>query len=112
MSMDPARLAALAVQAIEDMKGKDIERIDVRKLTDVTDELVIATGTSSRHVKAIADNVIEAARKADERPIGSEGADASEWVLVDFGGVVVHVMSADARKFYALEKLWSELPRK
>lgn len=107
---DSAELAALAVRAIEDLKGQEIVRLDVRKLTDVTDYLVIATGTSSRHVKSIADNVLEELRKAGERPIGVEGTDAGEWILADFGGVVVHVMGAEPRRFYAIEKLWSEMP--
>jgi ribosome-associated protein len=109
-SKDSAEVAALAVRAIEDLKGQDVVRLDVHELTDVMDWMVIATGTSSRHVKSIADNVVDALRKAGERPIGIEGADAGEWILVDFGGVVVHVMGAEPRRFYALEKLWSEMP--
>lgn len=111
MSMDSAQLAALAARVIEDMKGRDIVRIDVHELTDVTDEMVIATGTSSRHVKAIAASVVEEARKAGERAVGIEGEDAGEWVLVDIGGVIVHVMGAEARGFYALDKLWSGVQR-
>lgn len=103
-------MAALVVRAIEDLKGQDIVRLDVRKLTDVMDYLVIATGTSSRHVKSIADNVVDALRKAGERPLGIEGADVGEWILVDFGSVVVHVMGAEPRRFYAIEKLWAEMP--
>jgi ribosome-associated protein len=109
-SKDPAEVAALVVRAIEDLKGQDIVRLDVRKLTDVMDYLVIATGTSSRHVKSIADNVVDALRKAGERPLGVEGADVGEWILVDFGSVVVHVMGAEPRRFYAIEKLWAEMP--
>ena len=107
---DSAELATLAVRAIEDLKGQDIVRLDVRKLTDVTDYLVIATGTSSRHVKSIADNVLDELRKAGERPIGVEGTETGEWILADFGGVVVHVRGAEPRRFYAIEKLWSEMP--
>lgn len=103
-------MAALVVRAIEDLKGQDIVRLDVRKLTDVMDYLVIATGTSSRHVKSIADNVVDALRKSGERPLGIEGADVGEWILVDFGSVVVHVMGAEPRRFYAIEKLWAEMP--
>jgi len=103
-------VAALVVGAIEDLKGLDIVRLDVRTLTDVTDYLVIATGTSSRHVKSIADNVVDALRKAGERALGIEGADVGDWILVDFGGVVVHVMGAEPRRFYAIEKLWSGMP--
>lgn len=109
-TLDSVALARLAVRAIEDLKGQDIVELDVRSLTDVTDRLVIASGTSSRHVKSIADNVLEEMRKAGERALGVEGADAGEWVLLDFGVLVVHVMGSEARRFYALEKLWSELP--
>ncbi len=108
-TLDSAALAQIAVRAIEDLKGRDIVELDVRSLTDVMDRIVIATGTSSRHVKSIADNVREEMRKAGERPIGVEGVDAGEWVLLDFGALVVHVMGAEPRRFYALEKLWSEL---
>ncbi len=107
---DSANVAEIAVHAIEELKGRDIRRIDVSALTDVMDELVIASGTSSRHVRSIADNVLEEARKAGVRPIGVEGQDAGEWVLVDFGVVVVHVMGEEQRRFYALEKLWSVSP--
>jgi ribosome-associated protein len=103
-------LAELAVRAIEDLKGKDIQRLDVAPLTDVADIMIIAGGTSARHVKSIADNVVEKCKAAGHRPIGSEGADAGEWILVDFGSVIVHVMGEDARKHYALEKLWTAHP--
>lgn len=108
--MDSAALAALVVRAIEDIKGREVVSIDVHELTDVTDIMVVASGTSSRHVKSIAGNVVDVARGAGERAIGMEGAEAGEWILVDFGGVVVHVMSEEARRFYAIEKLWSEVP--
>jgi ribosome-associated protein len=100
-------LTDTVLRAIEDLKGRDIHCIEVDKLTDVTDLLVIASGTSSRHVKSIADNVVEEARKAGSRPIGIEGKEAGEWILVDFGDVIVHVMGEEARRFYALEKLWT-----
>ncbi len=109
---DSDALAELAVSAILDLKGRDPKRLDVSSLTDVMDELVIASGTSSRHVRSIADNVLEQARKAGVRPIGIEGQETGEWVLVDFGGVVVHVMGEDQRRFYALEKLWTAGPGK
>ncbi len=107
--LDAAALSRHAVRAIEDLKGRDIVELDVRALTDVMDRIVIATGTSSRHVKSIADNVREELCKAGELPIGVEGGDVGEWVLLDFGALVVHVMGAEARRFYALEKLWSDL---
>jgi ribosome-associated protein len=108
--MEPAELAALAVRAMEDLKCQDIRRLDVRQMTDVMDCMVIGTGTSSRHVKSIAQNVVDEARKADEHVIGIEGTETGEWILVDFGAVVVHVMGAEARRFYALEKLWTGMP--
>lgn len=94
------------VDAIEDLKGQDIKVLDVRSLTSITDAMVICTGTSSRHVKSIADNVGDKLRKQGLRARGVEGKEVGEWVLVDLGSVVVHVMQAQARAFYQLEKLW------
>jgi len=96
------------VDALENLKGKNIVCIDVRKLTDITDTLVIVSGTSNRHVKSIADNAMMEMKKAGHRAYGVEGTDAGEWVLVDFGDVVLHVMQPHIREFYDLEKLWSE----
>ncbi len=101
------KLAQIALTALEDLKGQDIKVLDVQELTTVTDTMIVCTGTSSRHVKALAQNVVEDAKKAGFRPMGMEGTDAGEWVLVDLGGVVVHVMQLQARAFYQLEKLWS-----
>lgn len=95
------------IDALENLKGKDIVCLDVRKLTDVTDTLVIVSGTSSRHVKSLADNAALELKKAGHRAYNIEGADAGEWVLVDFGDVVLHVMQPHIREFYDLEKLWS-----
>lgn len=105
-----AQLAELAIRAIEDIKGRDIQRLEVAPLTDVADVMIIAGGTSARHVKSIADNVVEQAKLAGYRPIGTEGTDAGEWILVDFGSVIVHVMGDEARRHYALEKLWTAHP--
>ena len=102
-----SKLAKTAVNALEDLKGQDIKVLDVQKLTTVTDTMIICTGTSNRHVKSLAQNVAEDAKKAGFRPMGIEGQEAGEWVLVDLGGVVVHVMQAQARAFYQLEKLWT-----
>ncbi len=107
MSLD---LNELIVDALEDVKGKDIVRMDVSELTDVMDTLVIASGTSSRHVKSMANNVVEDAKKQGFRPLGVEGMDGGEWVLVDFGDTVLHVMLPATRDFYDLEKLWSMEP--
>lgn len=103
--MDP--LAKLALSALEDMKAQDITVLDVMKLTTVTDTMIICTGTSNRHVKSLAQNVAEDAKHAGHQPLGIEGTEQGEWVLVDLGGVVVHVMQAQARAFYQLEKLWT-----
>ncbi len=100
-------LSKIVVNALEDLKGTQITVLDVQKLTTITDTMIICTGTSNRHVKSLAQNAAEDAKKAGFRPLGMEGADTGEWVLVDLGGVVVHVMQAQARAFYQLEKLWT-----
>ncbi len=97
-------------EALEDLKGQNINIIDVTKLSDVMDSLIIVTGTSNRHVKSLADNVITESKKAKLPPMGVEGMDTGEWVLVDFGDTVVHVMLQSTRDFYELEKLWSIEP--
>ena len=93
--------------ALEDLKAKDAIEIDVRGKTSVCDYLVIASGTSTRHVKSIADEVVRNAKKLDCQPLGVEGEREAEWVLVDLGDVVVHVMLPRVREFYALERLWT-----
>ncbi|MCK9504408.1 MAG: ribosome silencing factor [Porticoccaceae bacterium] len=103
-------LTDIVINALEDIKGLNIAVLDVTKLTDVMDTLVVASGNSSRQVKALADNVIEQSKKAGFQPIGVEGMEGSEWVLVDLGDVVVHVMLPETRAFYELEKLWSIRP--
>lgn len=105
-----AELNQIITQALEDVKGKDIVQMDVRELSDIMDTLVIATGTSSRHVKSLASNVVEDAKHQGHQPLGVEGADTGDWVLVDFGDIVVHVMQEETRGFYDLEKLWSMEP--
>jgi ribosome-associated protein len=100
-------LTKVAIGALEDLKGQDIKLLDVRKLTTVTDTMLICTGTSNRHVSSLAQNVVEASKKAGFRPMGIEGKETGEWVLVDLGDVVVHVMQSQARAHYQLEKLWA-----
>ena len=98
----------MAVAALDDLKGRDIVSLDVRKLTDVTDFMVICTGTSNRHVKSLASSVALELKKAGMPAQGIEGADQNpEWALVDFGDVVVHVMLPETRDFYDLERLWA-----
>lgn len=93
--------------AVGELKAKDVVEIDVRGKSSVTDYMVVASGTSSRHVKSIADEVVKFAKKLDVMPLGVEGEREAEWVLVDLGDVVVHVMLPRVREFYALERLWT-----
>ena len=99
-------LLELVTDALEDMKGKDIVHLDVRGLSSVTDYMVIATGTSNRHVKSLAEEVSFKAKQAGYAPLSVEGEMNSDWVLADLGDVIVHVMQTDARSFYDLERLW------
>jgi ribosome-associated protein len=101
------RLLDIVLAALTDLKAVDIRVLDVRGLTSITDRMVIAGGTSTRHVKALADNVAYKAKHAGFAPLGVEGEQGAEWVLLDLGDVVVHVMLPATRAFYALEKLWS-----
>ncbi len=100
-------LKQLVLDALEDLKAVDIQVLDVRGLSDVTDVMVIASGTSNRQVKALVDNVVEKAKEQGYRPLGVEGQDTGEWALVDLGDIVVHVMLPRVRDFYQLERLWS-----
>ncbi|MEA2094948.1 MAG: ribosome silencing factor [Pseudomonadota bacterium] len=99
-------LLGLVIDALEELKGVDIKVLDVSSLTSITDRMVIASGTSTRHVQALANNVALKAKRAGCPALGVEGEQAAEWVLVDLGDVVVHVMMPPVREFYALEKLW------
>jgi ribosome-associated protein len=99
-------LASVVTAALDDLKGQEIALLDVRHLTNVTDTMVVVSGRSDRHVRALADSVVEKCKQAGFRPIGVEGQESGEWVLVDLGDVVVHVMLPRARDFYNLEKLW------
>lgn len=108
--MDSKQLAQLVVDALEDGKAKDIVTLDVRDLTTVTDYMIVASGTSNRHVKALAEAVAEKAREAGHRPVGIEGQEGSEWVLLDLHDALVHVMLPRVREFYNLEKLWAIRP--
>ena len=108
--MQSGQLKDLVVAALEELKGQHIVALDVTALTDVMDYLVIASGTSNRHLKALTEHVRDQARRRRLRPLGVEGQDGGEWVLVDFGDVVVHVMLPATRDFYDLERLWAGLP--
>ena len=104
MTIDEIR--ALVRTALEDLKAEDIVELDVKGKTSVADVIFVASGNSGRHVKSIANNVVMEAKHAGYQPLGVEGEADADWVLVDLGDVVVHVMQAQARKFYDLEGLW------
>jgi len=105
--MNSEQLCTLIVDALDDVKAQDITKLDVRKMTTVTDYMIVASGTSNRHVKALVDNVAEKAREAGHKAIGVEGEEGGEWVLLDLQDALVHVMLPKVREFYNLEKLWS-----
>ena len=110
MTPTDARITDLVVDALDDLKAVDTKIVDVRGLSSVMDFLVVASGNSSRHVKSLADHVVVKAKEAGCPPIGVEGENDADWVLVDLGDVVVHVMQPAARSFYDLERLWSGEP--
>ena len=102
-----ATLRKSVIDALEELKAKDVREIDVRGKTSIADLLVIASGTSARHVKSIANEVTKFAKLAGVMPLGVEGEVEGEWVLVDLGDVIVHVMLPRIREFYGLERLWT-----
>jgi ribosome-associated protein len=104
----PPALAQVVLAALEDMKAVNVKAMDVRGITDITDMMVVASGTSDRHVKSIADRVVQRCKEAGYRPYGIEGERDGEWVLLDLNDVVLHVMLPRVREFYALEKLWEK----
>lgn len=103
-------LHEIVINALEELKAQDIVSIDVQELTGVMDTMVVASGNSSRQVKSLANNVVVDGKKAGFSLMGVEGDDVGEWVLVDFGAVIVHIMLPATRVFYDLEKLWSLRP--
>ena len=107
--MKAVELRNHVVAALEDLKGINIVTLDVAALTPMTDFMVMVTGTSNRHVKALADTANETAKGLGLQPLGIEGRESYDWVLVDLADVIVHVMNEEARNFYELERLWSDL---
>lgn len=97
---------AFVIDKIDDLKGQDIIAIDVAGKSSVTDCMVICTGTSSRHVMSIADHVVQESRAAGMQPLGVEGQNSADWIVVDLGEIMVHVMQEESRHLYELEKLW------
>jgi len=108
--MNSEELCDLVVDALEEVKGQDIIKLNVREMTSVTDWMIVASGTSSRHVQALVENVAQQAKAAGHRPMGIEGESGGEWVLLDLQDALVHVMLPKVREFYNLEKLWSITP--
>lgn len=106
--MTADEMKQVAIAALEDLKGREILALDVRTLTNVADCMVFCSGTSNRHVKSLADNVAIEIKKRGGHVMGMEGEDAGEWVLVDLGDVIVHVMLPETRAFYDLERMWSQ----
>jgi ribosome-associated protein len=110
--MDIRKLQKIAVAALEDVKAKDIEILNTSKLSALFDRVIIATGDSNRHVKSLARNVYDKVKEAGGQVIGIEGEESGEWVLVDLGDIVVHVMQPVVRSYYNLEELWKVAPKR
>lgn len=106
--MKPEQVKDQVVDALENIKGHDIKVIDIADISDFADYMVVASGTSDTHVKALAREASDTLRKQGVKPLNEDGADVGEWVLVDFGDVVLHVMRPEVREYYDLEKLWDE----
>jgi len=109
MIMDTEKLLTLVKNALEDKKATDIKVLNVRKYCSFTDFMVVATGKSARQTIALAQHVVEQAKTSGHRPLGEEGSNTGDWVLVDLGDLIVHVMQPETRELYQLEKLWSEI---
>ena len=106
-SKPASRLREVVLGALAELKAVDVKALDVRGLTDITDTMVVASGTSDRHVRSVAEAVAFQAKLAGEKPLGTEGVEQGEWALIDLNGVVVHVMLPKVRDFYQIERLWS-----
>nr|WP_232370114.1 ribosome silencing factor [Xenorhabdus lircayensis] len=105
--MQGTELQQFVIDKLEDSKAQDIVSIDVRGKSSITDCMVICTGTSNRHLMSVADNLVDDCRQAGIMPMGVEGQGISDWIVVDLGEIMVHVMQEDSRRMYELEKLWS-----
>lgn len=105
--MHSEELLELAQSSLEDLKARDVRVFDVRNMTSVTDYFLLASGTSDRHVRSLSDRLVQNVKQAGQLPMGIEGQDATEWVLIDLNDVIVHVMQPRTREFYKLEDLWT-----
>lgn len=108
--MESEALKALVIDALDDIKGQEIVALDVQNQTDIADHMVVASGNTSRQVKALVDNVIERVKAEGVEVLGVEGQETGEWILIDLADVIVHVMLPAVREFYDLERLWSVSP--
>ncbi len=108
--MNSENMKSVVLNALDNMKAKDVSVIDVRDRTSVTDYMVIASATSNRHVQSVAENVVVEVKQHGGRPLGVEGGDGSDWLLVDLGDIVVHVMMPATREYYDLERFWKTSP--
>lgn len=109
--MSTTQLESIVLNTLDDHKAKDVINIDVRHLTSVTDQIIVCTGTSKRHVITLAEHLITNAKHNGVQPLGVEGKENGEWALVDLGDIVVHIMLSETREFYSLEKLWDSAER-
>jgi len=106
--MNPEQVKEQVIEAVEDMKAVDVRVLEIGDISDFADFMIVVSGTSDTHVKAIARSASDSLRKSGVKPLNEDGADLGEWVLVDFGDVVLHVMRAEVREYYDLERLWDE----
>jgi ribosome-associated protein len=102
------KLQQIVIDAMDDLKAEKINHINLEGISGFTDRMIFASGNSNRHVKSIAQSVVEASKKANVPPLGVEGEDIGDWVLVDLGDIVVHVMLPETREFYDIERLWTD----
>lgn len=110
--MNSEKILKVVANALDDIKAKDIITLNVKGLTSITDVIIVCSGTSTRHVKAIKDRILEYSAKEKIKPLGVEGEQEGEWVLVDLNEVIIHIMMPEIRSFYQLEKLWDIEPKK
>ncbi len=103
-------LTTVIAKAALNRKALKLVGLDTREVTSFADEFILATGTSNRHVRAVADAIVEEAKAFDRKPLGTEGYDEGRWILIDFGDIIVHIFQEEMREYYDLERLWSEAP--